>query len=169
MHLASRNSLTRGQGLGGERHHVVPSKAGGCGGQTQIETLAQELNLYRLFEKPVLSSQECISRATSLVANFLSNFPTVSINHKISAQVTENRKHTLASGKSLLFPSPLLTLDFASLHLSLAFLAEVALLKHVSNLAAELRGYKVNQGTTIFKTLPFSFQKTVLLCSLGCP
>lgn len=77
-------------------------------------------------------------------SNILYNFPTVSINHKISAQVTANRKHTLVSGKSLLFPGPLLTLDCANLHLSLAFLAEVVLLKHVSNLVAELKGYKVN-------------------------
>lgn len=31
MLLASGNSLTRGQGLGGRRYHVVPSKAAGVG------------------------------------------------------------------------------------------------------------------------------------------
>lgn len=40
MHLASGNSLTRGQDLGGGRHHVVPSKAEGWGEWIQIATLA---------------------------------------------------------------------------------------------------------------------------------
>lgn len=76
-----------------------------------------------------------------LVANYLYNFPTISINHKISTQVTENGKHTLASGKLLLLPSPFFTLDFANLHLSLAFLAEAIVF--ASNPVAELRTYKV--------------------------